>query len=74
MKVKIKVAVCIDKKGYWNSSGWCFSGGQSEADNLNFAQEGLDFPYPVKVVWLEAEVDAPIEAEAIKATVNERTE
>ena len=52
--VKIRIAVCVDEKGEWNSSGW--KGGRDN-DKMELASEGIgdgEARY-----WIEAELEIP---------------
>ena len=74
-KVKIKIAVCVDDRGNYNSCGFKHILTRQVAiadytDMLNRAEEGLDFPLIRKTFWLEAEIEKPCE-QSIEAIVNE---
>lgn len=67
-KVKVRIAVAVDAKGEWNSSGW---GGKNEPDTQLMracALEGTGAD-PVKVYWLEAELDVPSDEENVVRAV-----
>ena len=65
MKQKVRIAVCMDSQGHYNSCGWDHGDAskQDYADMLNLAQEGMDFPEPNTTFWLTTEIDIPDEIE-----------
>lgn len=70
MKVKVRIAVAIDKNGFWSCAGWKVNGHTDPEDFLGLAVESLDSPDAQKTVWIEAEVEPPTgEVETIQGQV-----
>ena len=78
MKVKVKIAVVMDKNGDWSASGWKTRGMDSKLSErqvqefINIATESLDSLDFQKTFFVEAEIEVPEEKiEVIPGTVVE---
>ena len=66
-KVNIRIAVCIDKNGNWNSSGWATG---DDLSKMEVAAEGVE--EGANRYWIETELPVPediiCDADTLKIT------
>ena len=68
-QVEVKIAVAIDSKGNWNSSGWSDKSGKSSPEAMGLAGEVFEEQI-IANYWITAKLDLPeeilIDAEGIE--------
>lgn len=69
-KVKVRIAVALDARGHWSASGWGRPNVKCDTETMKDIALGGTEADPVKVYWLEAELDIPTDEEnVVTATV-----
>lgn len=63
-KVKVRIAVAVDPKGHWNSTGWW---GGSDGDKMALAVDSVEDGEAR--YWVEVELDLPTPATVLDAVV-----